>query len=190
MRIVVVGTGNVGVTLARIWNAAGLDVTFASRAPETDSIGGIVVSSLEKALPTADIIVTAIPGAAMPDFIQEYTPALRGKVLVDATNSIGTPTMHHADLVGDTAYFRAFNTVGVENFAAPDFGGITADLFYSGPPAQRHLVEPLIEATGMRGIWVGDGPQAADVLDGLTRLWFTLALHQGRGRRLAFRMLP
>lgn len=78
----------------------------------------------------------------------------------------------------------------MENFREPRFDGTPADLFYSGPPSHQQSVEALIEAVGLRPVWVGDGPDAADVLDGLTRLWFTLALQQGRGRHLAFRMLP
>lgn len=190
MRVVVVGTGTVGRTLARIWSDGGLDVVLASREPEASMIDGIEVMPTTEALTGGDVVVTAIPGAAMTDFLRDYAGLLVDKVLVDATNSMGAPAMHHAELAAGLAYFRGFNTLGVENFADPTFDGGTADLFYSGPQAQRHLVEPLIEATGMRGIWVGDGQQAADLLDGLTRLWFTLALQQGRGRRLAFRMLP
>ena len=188
--IAVVGTGSVGTTLARIWHDAGLDVVLASRTPEQTNIDGIPLVPVAEALAGADIVVTAIPGTAMPEFLAQNAAALRDKVLVDASNSIGTPAMHHAAIAGGLTYFRAFNTLGVENFAEPDFDGITADLFYSGPQDKRDLVEPLIAATGMRGVWVGDGPQAADLLDGLTRLWFTLALQQGRGRHLAFRMLP
>ena len=51
-------------------------------------------------------------------------------------------------------------------------------------------MESLITAVGLRPVWVGDGTHGADLLDGLTRLWFALAINQGRGRHLAFRMLP
>jgi predicted dinucleotide-binding enzyme len=62
-------------------------------------------------------------------------------------------------------------------------------MFYSGPTQGAQIVEALIEAVGMRPVHVGSGVAAADVLDGITRLWFTLALQQGRGRHLAFRTL-
>ena len=46
----------------------------------------------------------------------------------------------------------------------------------------------VVVATGLRPVWVG-GPEAADVLDGIARLWFTMAFARGHGRHLAFRML-
>jgi hypothetical protein len=33
------------------------------------------------------------------------------------------------------------------------------------------------------------GPDQQDTLDGVMRLWFTLAVGQGRGRHLAFKVL-
>jgi hypothetical protein len=88
----------------------------------------------------------------------------------------------------DAAVFRAFNTMGWENFAEPSFDGIAADLFYCGPAARLEEVEHVIRAVGLNPVRIGD-IDTADVLDGLTRLWFTLAFAGGRGRRLAFRLL-
>ncbi len=125
-------------------------------------------------------------------FLTENAAALAGIPLIDASNSVGAPVLHHAAeaQAAGVTYYRAFNTIGVENLADPVFDGIPADLFFSGPEQQRDTVETLISATGLRPVWVGDGAEAADLLDGLTRLWFALALTQGRGRHLAFRMLP
>lgn len=62
-----------------------------------------------------------------------------------------------------------------------------ADLFFCGPDgAPRAHVEGLIVAVGLRPQWVG-GPEEADVVDGVLRLWFTLVVKAGRGRRLAFK---
>jgi predicted dinucleotide-binding enzyme len=186
----VVGTGTIGATLARRWRDAGLDVTLASRAPGVGALDGMPVLPVAEALPGADVVITAIPGASMGAFLAENAPTLGDTPLVDASNNVGAPVMHHAAAAGSLPYYRAFNTLGVENFADPVSDGITADLFYSGPERHKALVESLIRAVGLRPVWVGDGPGAADLLDGLTRLWFTLALSQGRGRHLAFRMLP
>jgi predicted dinucleotide-binding enzyme len=41
---------------------------------------------------------------------------------------------------------------------------------------------------GLRPVRVG-GLDCADVVDGVTRLWFALALHQGHGRHLGLRVL-
>lgn len=192
LTVSVVGTGRIGTTLARSFRDAGMDVTLASRATGSSSLEGFPVRPAGEALSGVDAVVTAIPGAAMGTFLTENAPALAGIPLIDASNNVGAPVLHHAGQAqaAGVTYYRAFNTIGVENLAAPVFDGIPADLFFSGPEQQRDTVETLISATGLRPVWVGDGTEAADLLDGLTRLWFTLALTQGRGRHLAFRMLP
>lgn len=190
LNIAVIGTGRIGTTLARRWHSAGLSPTLASRTPGESALDGVPLRSIDAALAHADIAVTAIPGAAMPDFLSTHSQHLGTIPLIDATNTVGTLVMHHASLAGGIAYYRAFNTIGVENFEEPVLDGITADLFYSGPSDHRSTVEELITAVGLRPVWVGDGPQAADLLDGLTRIWFALAIGHDRGRRLAFRMLP
>ena len=115
--------------------------------------------------------------------------------MLDATNDLSgghDGAMHHMDAwasrAPDALVCRAFNTVGHENVSAPEFADGVADLFWCGPEAAREGAERVIGATGLRPVWVG-GPETADVLDGIARLWFTLALARGRGRRLAFRML-
>lgn len=83
--------------------------------------------------------------------------------------------------------FRAFNTLGWENFAAPTFAGVPADLFYCGREGDADtLVGRLITAIGLRPVRVGDLDQV-DVVDLVTRLWFALA--RTRGRHLAFKVL-
>lgn len=188
MEVTIVGTGRMGTTLGRRFSEAGIAVTMAGRDPVRAEVDGLPARPIADALAGAHAVVLAIPGAAAPQLLRDHD--LAGIPVVDASNNVGGAVMHNADAAAGLLYYRAFNTVGVENLAEPTFDGITADLFYSGPESHRDLVEALIRAVGMRPVWVGDGKPAADLLDGLTRLWFTLALTQGRGRHLAFRMLP
>ncbi len=190
LTVTVVGTGRIGSTLARAWRGARMDVRLASRAPQQRELDGIPVTRIDEALPGSEVVVTAIPGPAVGAFLEEHADALTGIPLVDVSNNVGGSAMHHAADAGSLAYYRAFNTLGVENFADPVFDGVPADLFYSGPRSHQGTVESLILAVGLRPVWVGDGIAGADLLDGVTRLWFTLALQQGRGRHLAFKVLP
>jgi hypothetical protein len=48
-------------------------------------------------------------------------------------------------------------------------------------------VETLVEAVGLRPAYLG--PDQHEVVDGVLRLWFALALGRRRGRHLAFRVL-
>ena len=150
---------------------------------------------MAEAIASADVVVVAIPGSAVEEFAAEHAPALAGTVVIDLTNDLadghGGP-LHHmegwARIAPGAAVYRAFNTMGAENVLAPEFGGVAADLLYCGPESDREPVEALIRAVGLRPVWVG-GPEEADLLDGLTRIWFTLAFARGRGRHLAFRIL-
>ncbi len=84
---------------------------------------------------------------------------------------------------------RAFNSLGWENFANPQFGSVQADLFYCGPSGVAQAqAEQLIADVGLRPVWVG-GPEQAPLVDAIAGLWFALALGQRRGRHLAFKLL-
>jgi predicted dinucleotide-binding enzyme len=192
LTIAVAGTGNIGGTLGRAFAAAGHDVVFASRHPGDGSDTGAREAPVAEALAGAAVVVLAIPGPAVAAFVQEHADALDGTLLVDATNNMGGegPANAHDAIAGavpGARYARAFNTLGWENFADPRFDGTPGDLFFSSAEADRTVVEALVDAVGLRPVYVGDGQH--DVVDGVLRLWFALAIGQRRGRHLAFRVL-
>jgi 8-hydroxy-5-deazaflavin:NADPH oxidoreductase len=184
-RIAVIGGGNIGATIGDAWRRAGHDVVYASRSPEPPRTVAIA-----DAIAAAEVVLLAVPGAAVPQLLADHGGALDGRVVIDATNDIGGERMHHADAYADHApgarFARAFNTVGFEMFADPSIGGEVADLFWCGP--EDAGVERLIADVGLRPVRVGD-IDAIDVVDGVGRLWLTLVFRQGHPRRLAFRML-
>jgi predicted dinucleotide-binding enzyme len=181
----VIGSGNIGATIGEAWRRAGYDVTYASRSPEPPR-----TVSIAEAIDGADVVLLALPGAAVPALLAEHGAALDGRVVIDATNDIGGERLHHADAYGTSApgarFVRAFNTVGFEVLADPSFGGQQADLFWCGPDDAG--VESLIADVGLRPIRVGD-IDAIDVVDGAGRLWLTLVFRGGHPRRLALRLL-
>jgi predicted dinucleotide-binding enzyme len=198
MRVAILGAGSIGTTIGGRLAAGGHDVVYGVRDPGSeryaDLAGRALVESTGDALQGADAVLLAIPGAAVSDLIDTQGAALDGVIVVDATNSMGGGAMHHMPLfeerVPGARVYRAFNTLGWENFADPTIEGERADLFYAGPSTEdRASVEGLIADVGLRPVYVGEGAAGADLLDGLTRLWFTLALQQGHGRRIAFRAL-
>jgi predicted dinucleotide-binding enzyme len=84
-------------------------------------------------------------------------------------------------------YARAFNTLGGENMADPMFADGPADMFFSAPSADRATTESVIQGVGLRPIYVGEDQEA--LIDALFQLWIALAITQGRGRRLALRLI-
>ncbi len=192
MKIAVIGTGNIGGTLGRALAAAGHDVTFGSRDPGDDSAAGgptARVADVAGALAGAEVVLIAVPGGAVDQLVRDHADALAATLVVDCANNMSAPAAHSHDAIAAAVptvrYARAFNTLGFENLQNPRFGDARADMFFSCEEADRATLEQLIEAVGLRPVYVG--ADAQDVVDGALRLWFALA--RQRGRHLAFRVL-
>jgi hypothetical protein len=194
MHIAVIGTGNIGGTLGRALARAGHQVTFGSRHPGDDQAAGdtsAVVATLAEALDGGQVVLLAVPARAIDDFLAEHAEAINSKLVIDATNRMGSANANAATQVSQAApqarYARAFNMLGWENFADPLFDGVPADLFFSASQADRELVAELIAAVGLRPAYLGEDKQ--DVVDGVLPLWLSLVQASGGNRNIAFRVL-
>jgi predicted dinucleotide-binding enzyme len=188
MQVGIIGAGKVGTTLGEAWAAAGHVVRYGSREP----VGREGFGTHADVVAWADAVVIALPGAAVAEVVAGLGKALDAKLVIDASNRVGADVLNSFGAIAAAApgarLQRAFSTLGWELMAQPVVAGEQSDLFYCGDPADQASVERLISDVGFRPVRVG-GPEAADVVDGTARLWFALALAQGMGRRLAFRML-
>ena len=201
LRVAVLGAGNIGGTLGRKWIHAGHTVTFGVTNPNGEKAQALkadvgdkaTIGTAADALANADVVVMALPGAAMDEAITTNAAQLNSKIIIDAANKLGGGPMNSlATFEAHTPQakvYRAFNTLGWENFADPHFDGIQADLFYSGPEGEtREAVEQLISDVGLRPVWLG-GAEQTGLVDSVGALWFALAFGQHKGRHLAFKML-
>lgn len=201
MKIAVIGSGNIGGTLGRKWAEYGHAVVFGVRDPHAEKVASLLAhigpeataDFIPNAIGGVDAVVFAIPGRVMDETLVQLAGNLNGKILIDTTNSVGQTPMHKLDVLRqaapDSPLFRAFSNLGWENFANPVIEGEQVDLFYCGDKGKgQTAVDELIAAIGLRPIYIG-GLDQVDVIDSLTRLWFILALQQGRGRHLALKML-
>src|SRR5438552_2565554 len=92
--IAVIGAGNIGRTVGVAWLRAGYTVTFGVRDPAADSVhqirsqlgDGARVTPIPDALASASVVVLALPGSAVDDFLAEHGAALSGRIVVDAAN--------------------------------------------------------------------------------------------------------
>ena len=191
MEIAVIGTGFIGGILGRALARAGHAVTFGSRHPDDDDVAGdtgAAVTSFADALASADTVVLAIPGAGVAELSADHADGLAGRLVIDATNQMGQPVSNcRAVLPATVRYARAFNTLGGENMEDPVFADGPADMFFSAPAADEQTVAAVVEGVGLRPIYIGEDKEA--ILDCLFQLWIALALGQGRGRRLALRLI-
>ena len=98
MKIGVIGSGRIGSTLGGLWLKAGHEVVFSDRdaeqvkrvieglAPELRSKarGG----SVHEAATFGDVVLIAVPYAALPAIRDEVGLRLRGKVVIDPNNPV------------------------------------------------------------------------------------------------------
>jgi predicted dinucleotide-binding enzyme len=189
VRIAVLGTGNIGGSLGRKWRAAGQDVVYGSRNAPGEGPGGAPLVPIGEAIAGADVVVLAVPGRAVDDVVREHAPALAGRTIIDATNSMGQAEFNSRTViisaVPDARYVRAFNTLGWENFADPL---PSTALFFAADPAARAVAAELIDAVGLDPVYVGDA-DAAKTVDALLPLWFALVKQNGGNRKIAFRVV-
>lgn len=196
MKITIIGAGNIGSTLGRKWSLAGHEVCFGVRTPADAKfdplreVGAVV--PVAGSLDDADVVLLSLPGGSVAEFASQYGARLAGKVVIDSTNNIRSAEMNNLSVlqehIPDAKLIRAFNSLGWENFENPVLGGAQIDLFYCGHAGSRPIAEQLISEVGLRPIYLGD-LDAAGVADGMTRMWFALAFAQGRGRRIAFKLM-
>ena len=191
MKIAVIGTGFIGGILGRALAGAGYQVTFGSRHPDDATVAQdttATVATITDALEQAEVVILALPGAAIGELAADHAGALTGTLVIDATNQMGRSVANSREaLPAGVRYARAFNTVGGENIADPVFADGPADMFFSAPASDRATVEAVIQGVGLRPQYLGEDQEG--LVDALFQVWIALALKQGHGRRLALRLI-
>lgn len=204
MKITIVGSGSIGAGLARAWASKGHELLFATRDPFDPSLApllqetGANARTIAESVASADVVVLALPFAAVPS-VAQVLPDWRGKIVIDCTNAIGPgPTLLYghtnsgaevnARLFPGAHLVKSFNAQGAENLAQPSYGGVAASNFFCGDNvAAKATVQGLIEDVGLEAIDVG-GLAAARFLEPMTLLWFAASRASGT-RQVAFKLL-
>jgi 8-hydroxy-5-deazaflavin:NADPH oxidoreductase len=206
-KIAVLGAGNVGGALARIWSKAGHSVVFGLPDPKGQraqerlrSTPEIKATTNDAAAAQAEIVVLTVPWDAAQTAI-EACGELTGKIIIDCTNPvssdlkglvIGTSTSA-AEQVASWArgahVVKAFNTIGAPCYGNARFGSETADGFFCGDDdAAKKTVQELIEQVGLHPADVGPLSNAR-WLEAIAMLWIDLAINRGQGVNHAFKLL-
>jgi predicted dinucleotide-binding enzyme len=93
--VAIIGTGNIGSTLAANFAAGGQGFLLAGRDQEaahkiaSDLNGHAEVVSIDEAVERADVLVLAVWLDVFEQLIAQYGERLAGKVIIDPTNPIG-----------------------------------------------------------------------------------------------------
>jgi len=196
MRIAILGAGNVGGGLGRAFAAAGHDVVFGVRDPESTKtqsaladIPDAVAASPGDAVEGADVIVFAVRPVAINATVAELPP-LAGRIVIDAMNRFDAESGAHSttqDLAGllpGAKLVKAFNTVGFENYTTAAGRSVPAAMFIAGDDADaKRAAMALAAEIGFRPEDAG-GLANAKVLEEMVKVWMALA--QAHGRTVAF----
>jgi len=208
MQIGIIGSGNVGGTLGKRWAKNGHNVTFSSRDPKSAKMTSLMADagttaradSVAAAAKASDVILLATPWPATKSAIASAAD-LSGKLLIDATNpllpdlsglEVGSTSSGAEQVAGwapGARVVKAFNTVGFNVMANPQFDGRRAVMFYCGDDADaKRTVGQLASELGFDAQDAGPLKQAR-LLEPFALLWITFALVQGYGRDYAFQLI-
>lgn len=200
MKISVIGAGNVGGALGKLWAEKGHQVMFGVRdaakiQPLLNDIRGLVeAGSVVDAVAFGEVVVITVPWTAVYGVLEQGDYA--GKIVIDATNRFGQADGDtHPSAAEDIAarvprasVVKAFNTLGANRFSQPDFAGQNASMFICGDDAQAKVtVGRLTAELGFDVVDCGDLSNAP-LLENLAKLWIWLA-RNGFGRDIAFKLL-
>jgi predicted dinucleotide-binding enzyme len=183
MKFAIIGSGNVGAAIARAVTDAGHDAIVAD--PSEESLRtiasnvpvGTTVSNVE-AITGVDVVVLAVPFAAVADIVASLRDELAGKIVIDVTNPLAadlsglvTDGDSGAELVARAApearVVKAFNTVFAGNQATASVDGTQLDGFVASDDSEaKQTVMDLLAAIGFRPIDVG-GLSVSRSLEGM-----------------------
>jgi hypothetical protein len=205
MKIAIIGTGNIGGGLGRLWLAHGHEVIFGVRdegkVEETrKTFAGAEAAGIRETVANADLVLIAVPWPAMGEVLGELGQT-GGKVLVDATNPLKKDLSGLEALDGtsaaemvqnahpDARVVKAFNSLGAAFLGHGEVGGGVADGFYCGDDEDaKRMVAKLIEQAGLKP--ADCGPlRNARYLEAMAMLWIDMAFGSRRGERFAFKLL-
>ncbi|MEX2138058.1 MAG: NADPH-dependent F420 reductase [Pirellulales bacterium] len=209
MKIGILGAGNMGGTLGRLWTELRHEVFFGLRdaesvkaqralsAVENEAGWGTAAEAAE----FAEIILIAVPWEATQEVVESIAPRLAGKVLIDCTNPIkpdlsGLAVGHTTSAAEEISRWapgarvvKAFNTVGASTLHDAKYGDHSASVFVCGDddPAKK-MVTQLAEEIGFEVIDAGPLIEAR-YLEPLAMLWIHLAIRGKFGSKIAVKLL-
>jgi predicted dinucleotide-binding enzyme len=200
VKIGVIGAGNVGGALGKLWARQGHEIVFGVRDPQDAKLQELLKSTSGKARAATvkdaasfgELVVLATPWEATEAAIQS-AGSLAGKTVIDCTNPlapdlsglvIGTNNSAGEEVARwatGAKVVKAFNTIGAVNFDNPRFGSESASMFICGDDASaKSTVAKLAAEMGFDV--VDAGPlTAARSLEPIALLWIHLAFKQGLG---------
>lgn len=203
MKIAIIGTGNVGGTLAEKWAKQGHQLFFgvkdASNFKGKELAARIkaTVTSIPDAVAEAELVLLATPAM----YTIEVTKSLgntTGKIIIDAMNTVmgrgapGFSSTGHAILAHTQTkdVVKCFNTTGYNNMQHPEYGDQRLDLFVAGESQKGTAAAiQLAKDAGFAECYSIGGNDKFELMEQFAWFWINLAMFQGMGRNFGFKLL-
>jgi len=204
MRVAIIGSGNVGKALATTAVKAGHTVILAAAHPDHArdaalATGAEAAQSPSRAVRDSEVVILAIPAAAMAGVVGGLSAELDGKAVVDVSNRVNpkdpgavldgsSVTEQVQALAPGARLVKAFNTNFAGVMGNPVVDGAPADAFLAGddPDAKAKIAE-LAGSMGYRPIDVGPAPMAR-ALEGMGLVNISLQIANGWPWQSSFRL--
>lgn len=201
MNIAIIGAGNVGGTLSRKWAAAKHTVTIGARdttASKTRALVGpyISVATIRESVESAEVILIA----ATPEAIRSIVEAMgnvHDRIIIDAMNSVRSKAGEFASTAealrvwtGSQNVVKCFNSTGFNIMANPNFNNTAADMFMAGNSTRgKSVARTLAIDAGFAECYDFGGDDRIPLLEQFALSWINLAMMQGYGREIAFKLM-
>lgn len=208
MKIGILGSGAVGVALAKGFIAEGYEVLLSTRWPDSakaeqlrSEVPNVQVTDFKTAATDGELIILCVKSEGLQETIEAVgAGTLAGKVVVDTSNVIkqengvlvygggSTSSGEHVQAwLPDSKVIKAFNTVGAALMYKPQFEQ-TPTMFIAGDDAAaKHQVSEIVKAFGWEVLDTG-GIIAARELEPMALVWIKQAMSAG-GPNHAYKML-
>jgi predicted dinucleotide-binding enzyme len=203
MNIAIIGTGNVGGALATKWAHKGhhifLGVNDITQFKGKDLLQNpsTTVHPIAEAVQQADVILLATPAPAAVAVAQSLGDT-HGKIIIDAMNIVmgrgPQGFVNTADaILANTAtrdVVKCFNTTGFNNMQNTMYGDMAIDMFVAGDSATgKAAAIQLAKDAGFAECYPVGGNDKFSLMEQFAFFWINLAMMQGQGRDIAFKLL-
>lgn len=203
MNIAVIGTGNIGGTLAQRLSVNGHRVRLGVRDTARfkgqevlSALTGVTAHTIGEAVNASEVIIIAVPAAAAAETARALGD-VRNKVIIDAMNAVnlrpeGFANTAEAILANCNCsdVVKCFNSTGYENLSNPDYFGTPADMFVAGDSAKAKAIAiRLAKELGFGEVYDFGGNDRFSLLEQLALCWINLAIFQKNGREISFKVL-
>ena len=203
MKIAIIGTGNVGGALATKWAQCGHQILLGVK--DIDNFKGkellnnpnTTVHTIAAAVQQAEVILLATPATAVVEVCQSLGDTA-GKVIIDAMNIImgrgpvGFSNTSDAILANTATpdVVKSFNTTGFNNMVNTEYQGQAIDMFVAGSSEKgKQAAIQLAKDAGFADCYDVGGNDKFQLMEQFAWFWINLAMFQGQGREMAFKLL-